>query len=128
MDPFAGVYPSLVAKLKLVYAAMAALGYPMRATEGARTLARQQALWAQGRTTPGKIVTYSDGINTVSNHQVKSDGLGHAVDSCFVGLDPYLEQNPAHIQIWAAFGCNLEAMGIKWGGRFPHPDRPHAEL
>lgn len=50
--------------------------------EGVRTTKRQQDIFAQGRTKPGKIVTYADGVKNKSNHQVKSDGFGHAIDFC----------------------------------------------
>jgi peptidoglycan L-alanyl-D-glutamate endopeptidase CwlK len=128
VNVYDGVHPTLVAKLKLVHGAMGLLGWPMRATEGVRTLARQKQLWNQGRTTPGRIVTNCDGVIKVSNHQPKADKLGYAVDSCFLGQDPYLEKYGAHIQIWAAFGANLEAVGLAWGGRFHGLDMPHAEL
>lgn len=132
MDAFVGVHPLLVDKLKAVHTAMAALGYPMRATDGLRTRARQQELYAQGRTTPGLIVTYCDGVTTPSNHQAKADNLGHAVDSCFLGLDPYLTASSLPVglstRIWGCFGACVEAVGLHWGGRFPHPDEPHAEL
>jgi peptidoglycan L-alanyl-D-glutamate endopeptidase CwlK len=48
---------------------------------GARTAEEQHELWLQGRFGhPGKIVTDKDGHNNVSNHQIKSDGFGYAVD------------------------------------------------
>lgn len=43
--------------------------------EGKRSLARQQQLYRQGRSEPGKIVTKCDGIYEMSGHQV-----GKAVD------------------------------------------------
>jgi len=36
---------------------------------GLRTAEEQAELYAQGRTKPGSIVTYKDGINSKSNHQ-----------------------------------------------------------
>lgn len=128
MDAFTGVHPLLIERVRLVHSGMAGIGHPMRATDGLRTLARQQELWAQGRTTPGKIVTNADGILHPSNHQAKADGLGHAIDSCFLGPDPYLEHYAASARIWAAYGALVEAVGLGWGGRFHSVDQPHAEL
>ncbi len=128
MDAFTGVHPTLVMRLKLVHAGMFSIGHPMRATEGLRTLGRQQELFAQGRTTPGKIVTFRDGVTLVSNHQAKADGLGYAVDSCFLGPDPYLERTPGGARLWAAYGALVEAVGLGWGGRYHSVDMPHAEL
>jgi peptidoglycan L-alanyl-D-glutamate endopeptidase CwlK len=128
LDPFTGVHPTAIMRVKLVHTGMGAIGHPMRATDGLRTLLRQQELWAQGRTTPGKIVTFCDGLLKPSNHQAKADGLGHAVDSCFLGPDPYLEHTAGAARIWAAYGALVEAVGLGWGGRFHSIDQPHAEL
>ena len=38
-------------------------------TSGFRTVEKQQSLYAQGRTKPGKIVTNADGVISKSNHQ-----------------------------------------------------------
>jgi peptidoglycan L-alanyl-D-glutamate endopeptidase CwlK len=68
-----GVHPDLVERIGRVLAAMAVLGFPMLVTEGLRTLARQQALYAQGRTKPGRIVTHMDGVKKRSKHQPADD-------------------------------------------------------
>lgn len=72
-----GVHPNLVKVLK---AAIVNSPIDFRIVEGVRTKARQEALYAQGRTTKGSIVTYANGTTKKSNHQVKSDGYGHAID------------------------------------------------
>lgn len=118
-----GVHPDLVTKIGSVLAAMSALGHPMRVCQGLRTTAQQQALYAQGRTAPGSIVTKADGVHTRSNHQTHQDGLGHAVDCCFTTGLPFGETQP-----WRAYGENCKAVGLKWGGDWPTPDRPHTEL
>lgn len=118
-----GVHPDLVTKIGKVLAAMSALGHPMRVVQGLRTTAQQQALYAQGRTTPGKVVTKADGVKNRSNHQAHADGLGHAVDLAFAGPDPFAESHP-----WSCYGACVQAVGLSWGGSWPTPDRPHAEL
>lgn len=121
----AGVSPVLIERLELVFGGMAAVGFPMMATDGVRTLAAQQALFAQGRSQPGKIVTYADGKTVRSNHQVKADGFGHAADCCFIvnGRPSWDEQLP-----WRAYGELAKALGLKWGGDWKRPDKPHVEL
>lgn len=122
----AGVHPQLVAALERIFDAMECLGFQMMVTDGLRTTEQQQALYAQGRTKPGPIVTYADGIKVPSNHQGKLDGLGHAVDCCFVvgqtaSWDARLP--------WKAYGAMGEALGLKWGGSFQKLyDTPHLEL
>lgn len=107
-------------------------------TYGVRETEEQQALFAKGRTEPGEIVTYCDGITKKSNHQAKEDGWAWAAD-----VAPYFAEAP-HIR-WKdekrfhRFAGFVEAkaleLGIKirWGGDFrrrgkPWPDLPHWEL
>ena len=119
-----GIHPDLIARLETVFSQMAALGKPMFVVMGVRTVAQQQALYAQGRTAPGPIVTMKDGVKNRSDHQPYPDGFGHAVDCAFVGSDPFSETHP-----WETYGELVEAQGLTWGGRWSHPhDSPHAEL
>lgn len=121
------LHPVLVRKLKAVHAAMQAIGFPMMLTDGARTVEQQQALYALGRTKPGKIVTYADGIKEKSNHQLKEDGFGHAADCAFLdqsGRPSWDEDFP-----WRAYGECAKAVGLRWGGDWTTlVDRPHVEL
>lgn len=119
-----GVHPDLVSKLETVFAALLAAGHAMFVVQGVRTAAQQKALYAQGRTAPGRIVTMKDGVVHKSNHQPWTDGLGHAVDCAFLGPDPFSLSHP-----WETYGQLVEAQGLTWGGRWTTPhDLPHAEL
>lgn len=100
---------------------------------GVRTTAEQQALYAKGRTKAGSIVTNADGVRSKSNHQVKADGMGYAVDfypwydgSVQVNAPAYMfEQIARHVQ------AKAKALGyrIDWGGDWKSfVDRPHLEL
>ena len=126
-DKLAGVHPKLKAKVGQILAGMAAMGYPMLVTDGVRTDAEQAALYAQGRTAPGKIVTNADGVTHRSRHQLHADGCGHAVDCCFLdasGKPTWDEGYP-----WATYGAIAESFGLNWGGRWRNPvDKPHIEL
>lgn len=124
-----GIHPDLV---KVMEAAIKTSTVDFTITDGVRTTAQQQALYAQGRTTAGKIVTNADGVKSKSNHQIKDDGFGHAVD-----LYPYyngsvqlndvakLKQIAAHIkEVSKRLGVD-----IVWGGDFKSiVDMPHFEL
>jgi peptidoglycan L-alanyl-D-glutamate endopeptidase CwlK len=122
----AGVSPILIERLDRVLVAMAALGFPMMPTDGLRTVEQQRALYAQGRSAPGPIVTYADGVEKKSNHQAHTDGMGHAVDCCFL-----IDGKPswdAHLP-WKVYGAAAEALGLKWGGHWDRlSDLPHVEL
>lgn len=119
-----GVHPDLVIKIRTVVAIMARAGSPMFVVQGVRTLIEQQALYAKGRTEKGPIVTHADGIRVLSNHQVRADGFGHAVDCAFVGVEPFALTHP-----WSLFGETVSEAGLRWGGDFAtFPDDPHVEL
>lgn len=119
LERLKGVHPELVRRLSPILD-----GLKMVVIQGVRTVAQQQALYAQGRTAPGAIVTYKDGVVHKSNHQPHDDGYGHAVDCGFYGPDPFAESHD-----WEAYGRAVEAAGLRWGGHFHGlVDRPHAEL
>jgi peptidoglycan LD-endopeptidase CwlK len=113
-----GVHPKLAAIITQILNEL-----PMFVAQGVRTVAQQQALYAQGRTAPGHIVTYKDGINYRSNHQPHPDGLGYAVDLAWLGAEPFSDIAP-----WGSYGEKVESAGLIWGGRWKMVDRPHAEL
>ncbi|AQX87168.1 M15 family metallopeptidase [Elizabethkingia bruuniana] len=71
------IHPNLV---KIMKCAITNSPVDFTIIEGVRTLKRQQDLYAQGRAKPGIKVTNADGIRNKSNHQVKKDGYGYAVD------------------------------------------------
>lgn len=124
-----GCHPALVAAVLDVLEAMAVLDFPMFITQGVRTISQQQALYAQGRTMPGVIVTNADGVRVQSNHQVKSDGFGHAVDLAFID-DPDTPKTEIYDpgQPWDLMGLMAEKRGLSWGGRWKFVDLPHIEL
>lgn len=125
-DKLIDVHPRLVAITLSIQRAMAALGFPMMVTDGVRTAAQQATLYAKGRTEPGAIVTYNDGIVKKSNHQKKADGYGHAVDLTFLvdGKPSWAEAHP-----WRLYGAMVRAMGCRWGGDFTtFSDKPHMEF
>lgn len=124
-DKLQGVHPDLQMKVAKIIAAMAALGFEMRVTDGLRSLSEQQALYALGRTKPGRIVTRADGIRNPSNHQAKADGFGYAVDLTF-----WIDGEPSWAEDlhWRLYGEMAKALGLGWGGFWGKPDKPHIEM
>lgn len=126
-----GVAPALSYRVGLILQAMALLGLRMMVTSGVRSTEEQQALYAQGRTTPGAIVTQLDGVKKRSNHQPRLsgryEGFGAAVDMAFVdaeGKPSWAEDQP-----WLLYGRMATALGLMWGGDWrSFKDRPHIEL
>lgn len=105
------VYEDIYEKYKMV----------MRASNGYRSIDQQNDLYALGRTKPGKIITNAQGGESWHN-------FGLAVDSCFHGKDPYLDNHPKGQEIWDDFGKFCTNNGLIWGGNFLKLiDKPHAE-
>jgi peptidoglycan hydrolase-like protein with peptidoglycan-binding domain len=113
------VHPKLAQAVTAVINTLAAEGLKVEVVQGLRTFAEQDALFAQGRTKPGKKVTKAKGGQ--SNHN-----YGLAVDLCpFVGGEPQWNDEAGFDRIGAAG----KQQGLKWGGDWPNfPDRPHLEL
>lgn len=71
----APLFPPLIAKANTLIADCSAQGVNILITQGLRTWREQDALYAQGRTTPGKIVTNAKGGQSYHN-------FGLAFDIC----------------------------------------------
>lgn len=128
LDNLKGVHPDLV---KLMHETIIATPIDFTITDGVRSTQQQQELYAQGRTKPGQKVTNCDGVRKKSNHQVKQDGYGYAVDlypywdgSVQVNDTNSLKVIAKHIKSVA------EQLGIRieWGGDWRMKDYPHFEL
>jgi len=120
-----GCHPELRTRVVALIDALEREGLDIVLTQGVRSVAQQQSLYALGRFKPGKIVTNCDGLVRVSNHQPKLDGYGYAVDVAW---------RTAHGDItwegpWSTLGQLAIAHGLVWGGNWLNfPDRPHLEL
>ena len=137
LDKMEKVHPKLVEVMK---AAIENSPYDFRITSGARTTEEQKALFALGRTKPGKIVTYANGVTSKSNHQIKSDGFGHAVDifPCgviengvyrkFTSEEGYDEKKLKLIADHILAVAKSKNINVGWGGNWKKKDTPHFEL
>jgi len=85
---------------------------------GFRTYAEQDALYAQGRSAPGEIVTNAKG--GYSNHN-----FGIAFDVGVFEGNSYLDDSPKYKAV-GAIGIDL---GLEWGGNWKTiVDQPHFQL
>lgn len=131
LDALKGVHPDLV---RVMHEAIKATPVDFTITDGVRTQAQQAALYRKGRTDKSSgIVTQADGVVKKSNHQIKADGYGHAVDLYpFVngGLD--FNDKGGHLRVIAAhIKATATCLGVRveWGGDWKGAwDKPHFEL
>ena len=137
LDKMEKVHPKLVEVMK---AAITDSPYDFRITDGARTVEEQFALYQIGRSKPGRIVTNCDGKKFKSNHQIKEDGYGHAVDifPCgviengvyrkFTSEEGYDDKKLRLIANHILAVAKSKNINVEWGGNWKMHDTPHFEL
>lgn len=109
------IHPELKQKIdKLFEVAKKPYNYNLRITSGYRTPEQQQALYEQGRTRPGKIVTNARGIPVCESDHCK----GLAVD--------IVDTKNGYNINWELLAQMARDIGLKWGGDWKQfPDKPH---
>jgi peptidoglycan LD-endopeptidase CwlK len=93
---------------------------PIRVTQGLRSWAEQNALYQQGRTTPGKIVTEAP-----PGHSWHEFGL--AVDVAPFDAEGKPDWNETH-PVWQKLITAGESLGMYSGDEFKRHDDPHFQL
>jgi len=87
-------------------------GLDLRITSSYRTFAEQNALYAQGRTAPGNIVTYARGGQSYHNYALAFD---------------VVDNEKGYNADWQTIGKIGKSLGLEWGGDWGW-DRPHFQL
>jgi len=113
--------PLVQRKADAMVSEMKRLGHDIRITQGFRSKAEQDRLYAQGRTTPGAVVTNARGGESWHNY-------GLAVDLVF-----RKEGFNAPKSLWNLLGKVGEAQGFEWGGnahwiKAGFVDKPHFSM
>jgi peptidoglycan L-alanyl-D-glutamate endopeptidase CwlK len=103
---------------------MAEQGLPFMFTRTRCTQVEQNALYAQGRTTPGRIVTWT--LNSMHLY-------GKAFDIAILKdgkptWDPKVDVDGDSAWDYYEAGQLGESIGLVWGGRWKKPDYPHFQL
>ncbi len=115
----ARLHESIQARARDLLQLAANEGIALVVTQGLRTFAEQQALYDQGRTKPGPIVT-----NALPGSSWHNFGLAFDVAE-LVGDKYHYPLAPAW---WAHVGELGKSLGLEWGGDFhSFVDRPHFE-
>lgn len=99
-------------------AACRAIGIPVLITSTYRDIEAQDALYAQGRSKPGRIVTRAAGGNSMHNYR------------CAFDFVPLVAGKPVwdNASLWARCGFAGESCGLEWGGRWSSmTDKPHMQ-
>lgn len=96
-----------------------------------RDFATQQVMFAQGRTTKGKIITWAKPGKSKHNRIENDIPASDAADYYLLVNDKLLpDKTEADRSKWIIFGEIGESCGLVWGGRWASPktDRPHFQL
>jgi peptidoglycan LD-endopeptidase CwlK len=119
----ATVNPVLANLVRAAATSLEAQGTYLLVVSGLRTAAEQNALYAQGRTTPGHIVTNAKAGQSMHNY-----GLAVDVVPYLSGQTGTLNWQPATPQ-YQAMVAALKGQGLAWGGDWIHfKDEDHFQL
>lgn len=114
------IQPLVQRKADMVVRDMLKLGYKIKVFQGFRSIAEQDALYAQGRTKPGPIVTNARGGDSFHNY-------GVAVDIVFLDANNRPSWSQKHP--WKTLGKVGKSHGFEWGGDWASfVDLPHFQL
>lgn len=127
-------HPLLVEELKCIYsdinAAITSKYAIFRFSHVLRTFAEQDALYAQGRTKPGRIVTNARGGDSYHNYGMAVDVvqlLDKDKNGTFesVSYDLKLDADFDGVPDWDEVVHIFKRYGWEWGGSWKRPDSPH---
>ncbi|MNC12548.1 Peptidoglycan L-alanyl-D-glutamate endopeptidase CwlK precursor [compost metagenome] len=124
-----GLQPVIVAAAVALIESCYARGVQIIITQGLRTIAEQDALYAQGRTKPGSIVTNARG--GYSNHN-----FGWAIDFALllpdkrtVSWDTLRDDDKDSLPDWSEVVEEAKKLGFEWGGDWrSFLDLPHLQM
>lgn len=123
------LHPAMRPLVDLWLARCKAAGLEVLVTCTYRPQAEQDELYAQGRTKPGKMVTWTRSSFHSAKHRGEPGSL--AVD--FVPLSGGKPSWSASDPAWQKVGAIAEEAGLNWGGRWlagkrdlPHVEHPRA--
>lgn len=91
-------------------------GVPIVITQGMRTIAEQNALYAQGRSKPGPIVTNAKGGTSYHNYGLAFDFALLLPDGATVSWDMNRDGDKDKIADWREVVEEAKGLGLEWGG------------
>lgn len=124
-----GLIPCVKAAAEALIDRSYAAGVPIVITQGLRTIAEQDALYAQGRTKPGAVVTNARGGHSNHNFGVAIDFALLTNDGRGVSWDTKIDADRDGIADWNEVVALAKAVGFTWGGDWTtFLDLPHLEM
>lgn len=113
------LHPELNKKLDELIRLCEAEGLKIKITDTVRTRAEQDALYAQGRTAAGAIVTNVKYPNSMHNWGIAADFCRNDGRGAYNDTDGF----------FGKVGAIAEKIGLEWGGRWTgFVDKPHLQM
>lgn len=103
------------------------LDLEVRLTSGYRSAKEQNALYAQGRSEPGRVVTNAKAGQSYHNYGLAVDFV--IIHNNKTDYDLNADRNRNDIPDWQELGELGKALGFEWGGDWnSFPDYPHLQM
>ncbi|RJS59326.1 peptidoglycan-binding protein [Bacillus sp. PK3_68] len=123
------VHPLLAEKARELIRQAHSKGIYILITQGLRTIAEQNELYAQGREKPGEIVTNAKGGYSYHNFGLAFDFVIASSDGTAVYWNENVDTNKDGKKDWYQVGQLGKSLGLEWGGDFrSFKDPPHFQL
>ncbi|WP_238649775.1 M15 family metallopeptidase [Paenibacillus piscarius] len=124
-----GLHPAVKAATEALIVRSYACGVPILITQGLRTIAEQNALYAQGRTRPGAIVTNARGGESYHNYGLAVDFALLLPNGSSVSWDMTRDGDQDGTPDWREVVQQAKAIGFEWGGDWTSfKDYPHLQM
>ncbi|WP_431785755.1 M15 family metallopeptidase [Paenibacillus lactis] len=124
-----GLHPVVKQAAELLIERCHARGVSIVITQGLRTIAEQNALYEQGRTKPGAIVTNAKGGHSFHNFGLAIDFALLMPDGKNVSWDMRRDGDFDHTIDWLEVVEEAKKIGFEWGGDWKtFKDYPHFEM
>ncbi|ASA20962.1 M15 family metallopeptidase [Paenibacillus donghaensis] len=125
----AGLHPVVLAAAVALIERSYARGVNIVITQGLRTIEEQDALYAQGRTKPGPIVTNAKGGTSYHNYGLAIDFALLLPNGSSVSWDLNRDGDGDGTKDWTEVVQEAKALGFEWGGDFVSiKDAPHFQI
>ncbi|OMD29157.1 hypothetical protein BJP48_18880 [Paenibacillus odorifer] len=124
-----GLHPVVMAAATVLIERCYSRGVPILITQGLRTIAEQNALYEQGRSKPGAIVTNARGGYSYHNFGLAIDFALLLPDGKQVSWNIDRDGNGDKVTDWSEVVQEAKALGFEWGGDFDSfKDYPHFQI
>lgn len=124
-----GLHPVVLAAANALIECCYTCGVPVQITQGLRTIAEQDALYAQGRTKPGPVVTNARGGQSYHNYGLAIDFALLLPNGSSVSWDMARDGDNDQAADWLEVVQQAKRLGFEWGGDWTSlKDYPHFQM